>query len=72
MDNNLQGRGHGSRLLRVMEDELIQNGVENVFLRTIAHSWVFYKRNGYCFKKELLLDINGEKFNVFEMEKSLK
>lgn len=54
MEEDLRGRGYGSRLLTLVEDEARQRGAKNAYLDTFSfQAPEFYKKHGYRLFGEL-------------------
>ena len=54
LDESLRGQGHGTRMLRLAEDEAIRRGCPRVFLETLSFQALpFYEKLGYAVHSKL-------------------
>ncbi|MDM5337217.1 GNAT family N-acetyltransferase [Fictibacillus enclensis] len=49
VNSEIQGKGYGSRMLKLLEDELKGRGVRSIYLLTVSEglAQTFYEKNGY-------------------------
>ncbi len=70
-DHRWQRKGVGSLLMKKIQEEATQEGLDSLFSEVSVTAKPFYASHGFIVTKKQALEIRGEILNNFRMEKRL-